>query len=264
MGVRWSTRVEDSDHRHVVESRAIPRRQSRQSRGRDEGMARILLADDDYDLLEVTAYALRREGFQVSLATDGRQALRWWQSGRPDLLVLDASMPRPDGIEVCRQIKAASTTPVILLGNCVDDDHVGPAFEAGADDYVVKPFSCKQLALRIRAILRRASQMPDVAPPRMLNVGPLTLDTESCQVAHGEQSAQLTRTEFRILHLLAQNGGKVVSFDRLSRHVWGNPSSGADVITCHVAHIRRKLRVISAEPKAIRAVPRVGYSLTGS
>src|SRR5262245_55877185 len=121
-------------------------------------------------------------------------------------------MPRPGGIELCRQIKSATTTPVIMLGSWIDDEHVGPAFEAGADDYVAKPFSCKQLALRIRAILRRVSQVRDVAPPRMLNVGPLTLDTESCQVAHGEQSAQLTRTEFRILHLLAQNGGKVVSF----------------------------------------------------
>jgi DNA-binding response OmpR family regulator len=227
-------------------------------------MARLLLVDDDLDLLEVTAYALRREGFQVAITTDGRQALRWWESAGPDLVLLDVGQPRPNGIEVCRKIKAAAPTPVILMGTYSDDDHVIAAFRAGADDYVEKPYSCKQLALRIHAILRRTARGHDVAPSNLLRVGPLTLDAESCQVAKGEESAQLTKTEFRILHLLAQNGGQVVSFDRLSRHVWGDEESGSEVITCHVAHIRRKLRIISGDPAAIRAVPRVGYSLTAS
>lgn len=221
---------------------------------------KILLVDDDTDLLDVTAYALRREGFNVIVATDGAQAIRRWEQDHPDLVILDVNMPHFSGIEVCQRIRQAGTTPVILLTALNQEEQVVQGFQAGADDYVTKPFSPRQLAMRIRAIWRRTAN-GEPEPARELRVGPLVLDAESHDVRLDERPIQLTPIEFRLLYILAANNGRVVSTARLVDYAWGYDGGDVSLLKTHVSHIRKKLQLPQEEIGEIRAVPRVGYRL---
>lgn len=222
---------------------------------------KILLADDDADLLDVTAYALRREGFAVIAANDGEQALRRWQQDHPDIVVLDVNMPQLDGFAVCRQIRAAGLTPVILLTALNQEEQIIRGFEAGADDYVTKPFSPRQLAMRLRAIWRRSAN-GEAEPARALRLGPLVLDAESHEVLLGEQPIHLTPIEFRLLFILAANTGRVVSTARLVEYGWGHDGGDVSLLKTHVSHLRKKLGLPLDALGEIRAIPRVGYRLT--
>jgi DNA-binding response OmpR family regulator len=224
---------------------------------------KILLADDDADLLDVTAYALRREGFAVIVAKDGAQALRRWQQEHPDIVVLDVNMPQLDGFDVCRQIRDAGTTPVILLTALNQEEQIVRGFEAGADDYVTKPFSPRQLAMRLRAIWRRSTN-GEPEPERELRLGPLALDAESHEVTLGEQPIHLTPIEFRLLFILAANQGRVVSTARLVEYGWGYDGGDVSLLKTHVSHLRKKLGMPLDELGEIRAIPRVGYRLSRS
>ena len=168
---------------------------------------KVLLVDDDLDLLDVTAYALRREGFNVVLATDGSQAMQRWQADRPDVVVLDVGLPHMTGFEVCQKMRQHESTPVIFLTARHEEEQVVQGFQVGADDYVSKPFSPRQLALRIRAVGRRAGSASTVEPVRELRAGDLVLDGESHEVRRDGQAVQLTPIEFRLLYLLASNVG---------------------------------------------------------
>jgi len=223
---------------------------------------KILLADDDPDMLDVTAYALRREGFNIIVATDGAQALRRWRSDAPDVVLLDVGMPRLNGFEVCQQIRQSSQTPIIMLTAAGDEDHIVQGFMHGADDYVTKPFSPKQLAMRIRAILRRSSDLRVPEPARELSFGDYTLDIEAHRVRKGDTWIQLTPIEFRILHILTANGGRVVSFARLADHVWGYDGGDPAVLKTHISHIRSKLKLPREGIGAIRVVHGAGYYLS--
>ncbi|MGH2457528.1 MAG: response regulator transcription factor [Chloroflexota bacterium] len=223
---------------------------------------KILLADDDADMLDVTAYALRREGFNIIVATDGAQALRRWQSDEPDLVLLDVGMPRMSGFEVCQQIRQTSQTPVIMLTAAGDEEHIVQGFIHGADDYVTKPFSPKQLAMRIRAILRRSTDVRVPEPVREIHVGDLTLDLEAHRVRKGTTWVQLTPIEFRILNILAANVGRVVSFARLADHVWGYDGGDPAVLKTHISHVRSKLSLPRQGTGAIRVVHGAGYYLS--
>lgn len=222
---------------------------------------KVLLVDDDLDLLDVTAYALRREGFDVLVAKDGIQALQRWETEQPDLLVLDVAMPHLDGLEVCRRIRQVSEIPVIFLTGATDERHVLEGFASGADDYVRKPFSPKQLVLRVRAVLRRTYGKPTNEGVRMLRVGDITLDTNSLQVIRQGEVIQLTPLEFRILAMLAQNEGRVVSFDRLVEHGWGYDGGDASMLKTHISHLRKKLKLEPGLPGYIQSVHGVGYVL---
>jgi len=221
---------------------------------------KILLADDDADLLDVTAYALRREGFAVIAASDGAQALRRWQQDRPDLVVLDVNMPELDGFAVCRQIRDAGTTPVILLTALNQEEQIIRGFEAGADDYVTKPFSPRQLAMRLRAIWRRSAN-GEPEPARELRLGSLILDAESHEVTLGGQPIHLTPIEFRLLFILAANPGRVISTARLVEYGWGYDGGDVSLLKTHVSHLRKKLGLPLDDLGEIRAIPRVGYRL---
>jgi DNA-binding response OmpR family regulator len=223
---------------------------------------KILLVDDDTDLLDVTAYALRREGFNVIVATDGMQALRRWQSDEPDLVLLDVGMPRMSGLEVCRKIRQVSPTPVIMLTAAGDEEHVVQGFRHGADDYVTKPFSPKQLALRIRAVMRRSSGQPVVETERVLQVGVFTLDLEAHQVTKSEEVIQLTPLEFRIFHMLAINEGRVVTFTRLVEYGWGYDGGEPAMLKTHISHLRKKLKLESGQPGYIQVLHGVGYVMS--
>ncbi|CAA9578386.1 MAG: hypothetical protein AVDCRST_MAG18-2815 [uncultured Thermomicrobiales bacterium] len=224
---------------------------------------KVLLADDDADLLDVTVYALRREGFDVIVATDGARAIRRWEQDRPDLVILDVNMPQCSGVEVCRRIREVGTTPVILLTGRNGEEEIVEGFGAGADDYVTKPFSPRQLALRIRALWRRAANgAPE--PVRELRVGPLVLDAESHDVRLDDRPIQLTPIEFRLLYILAANSGRVVTTPQLVDYAWGYDGGDGTLLKTHVSHIRKKLQLPQGELGEIRAIPRVGYRLTRS
>lgn len=222
---------------------------------------KILLVDDDIDLLDVTAYALRREGFDVIVATDGTQALRRWESDQPDLILLDVGLPRLNGLEVCRKIRQTSTVPIIILTAASDEDHVVQGFRQGADDYVTKPFSPRQLAMRIRAVLRRSSVKPATVPERTIEVGDFVLDLDAHQVTRQGMITQLTPLEFRIFQALAVNEGHVVSFGRLVEYGWRYGGGDQSMLKTHISHLRKKLGLEPAGSGSIQVIHGVGYVL---
>jgi DNA-binding response OmpR family regulator len=219
---------------------------------------KVLLAEDDPDLLDVTAYSLRREGFRVIEATDGAQAIQRWVAESPDIVVLDLGLPRQDGFEVLRRIRTNSPTPVVVLTGRTDEQGFMRCFSLGTDDYVTKPFSAKQLAMRIRAILRRSVSAGSADAPQPLAIGDLRLDPEFHEVLRAGQIVNLTPIEFRILYLLALNLGRVVTLSRIFAYVWGQHGGDANALRSHISHIRRKLQLPHG---AISSLPAVGYQL---
>lgn len=222
---------------------------------------KVLVVDDDADLLDLTGYALRREGFTVVQALDGEQALRRWESERPDLVLLDANMPKMNGFEVCQRIRQASTTPVIMLTARDDEEDILQGLELGADDYVTKPFSAKQLIARIKAVIRRCQSDPYRQPVSELRAGDLMLDLQSHEARKGSAVVQLTPLEFRLLYMLTMNEGRVIPYDRLVEYAWGYDGGDSSLLKTHMSHIRSKLGIGATGPGAIRAIPGVGYSL---
>jgi DNA-binding response OmpR family regulator len=223
---------------------------------------RVLLADDDLDFLDVTAYALRRAGFVVRTASNGDEALSVWRAEDPDLVLLDVSMPARSGIEVCETICSTSSTPVVLLSGARREADIIRGLEVGADDYITKPFSVRQLVMRLRAIHRRATgQKADVIPKRLV-VEPLVMDLDSFSALIDNKPVQLTLLEFRLLYYLAANVGRVVPTALLVDFAWGLDREGdGSLLKTHISHIRRKLQEVFASQLTIRAFPGVGYSL---
>jgi DNA-binding response OmpR family regulator len=223
---------------------------------------RVLLADDDADFLDVTAYALRRAGFLVRTASNGDEALNLWRTDSPDIVLLDVAMPAASGIEVCQTICSTSTTPVVLLSGQRREVDIIHGLEVGADDYITKPFSVRQLVMRLRAIHRRATGHKADVIPKRLAVEPLVMDLDSFSAHINDKPVQLTRLEFRVLYCLAANSGRVVATPRLVDFAWGFDSEGdGALLKTHISHIRKKLREAFDSSLTIRAFPGVGYSL---
>jgi DNA-binding response OmpR family regulator len=227
---------------------------------------RVLLVDDDPDHVELLRYALGRQGYEVLTATDGQQGLTRWRAQRPDLVLLDGTLPKLDGFEVCRQIRQEATTPVILLTARTEEAAVVRGLQLGADDYVTKPFSARQLAARIEAVLRRTGRTAVQRPTRALQVGNLALDLDSHHVIRAGRSVTLSKIEFRLVQVLAMNAGRVVPYARLIEHAWGyanesSAESSAALLKVHMSHLRRKLGLAAGEPGGIRAIIGVGYLL---
>ena len=222
----------------------------------------ILLVDDDTDLMDVTTYALRKHGYAVTTVTDGLKAVERFRAEQPDLVVLDVGLPRLNGFEVCRKIREQSDTPVIMVTGRADDENVVQGFLVGADDYVVKPFSHRQLAARIRAVLNRAAGGRASEPTGVVTTSDLRLDPQSHEVTKDGVTVRLTPLEFRILHVLAINEGRVVSSARLIEHAWGYEGGAASLPKTHVCHIRQKLAMDPKRGGYIKAIPWLGYTLT--
>jgi DNA-binding response OmpR family regulator len=220
---------------------------------------KVLIVEDDLDLLDLTGYALRREGFTVFFARDGREALERWESENPDLVLLDIRLPQIDGFEVCRRIRQESETPVIMLTGRDDEEDVLRGLGSGADDYVIKPFSAKQLIARMKALLRRSNANRYQQPVSVLEVGDLTLDLQSHEVSKAGKPIEFTPLEFRILYMLAMNEGRVIPYSRLVEYVWGYDANEPGLLKTHVCHIRKKLDLPSGKKGGIRAVLGVGY-----
>ena len=222
-------------------------------------MIKVLLVEDDPDMLDLTAYVLRRERFVVAEAADGAQAVRRWQTDQPDLVVLDLGLPGLDGFEVLRKIREDGTTPVLIVTGRRDARDILRAFNLGTDDFVPKPFEFRELIARIRAILRRVKTGTEDAPEPQLRLDGVTLDPETYEVSWLDKDVRLTPTEFRILYLLATNAGRVVPASRLYTYVWGSQGADANALRSHISHLRRKLESEGAAPGSIVSVPAVGY-----
>src|SRR3712207_6124003 len=222
---------------------------------------KVLLVEDDVDLLDLTTYALRREGYTVLAAIDGQQALQRWEAEQPDIVLLDVNMPKLNGFEVCRRIRQESQTPVIMLTAQDEEEDVVRGLTLGADDYVTKPFSAKQLTARMKAVLRRSSTDSYRQAVSELKVGDLHLDLQSHEATKGGKQVQLTPLEFRILYLLGMNEGRVIPYSRLVEYAWGYDGGDSSLLKTHICHIRRKLHLPPNKQGGIRAVPGVGYSL---
>src|SRR6478609_3088049 len=180
---------------------------------------KVLVVDDDIDLLDLMTYALRREGYNVLAAVDGQQALQRWESENPDIVLLDGNLPKIDGFEVCRRIRHESKTPIIMRTARDEEEDILRGLQIGADDYMTKPFSAKQLAARMKAVMRRCQSDPYRQPASQVSVGDLVLDIQSHEVTKAGEPVQLTRLEFRILYMLALNEDQThIEFINLDTH----------------------------------------------
>ena len=223
---------------------------------------RILLADSDPEVLDVTTYALRRHGFEVVAVKNGKQALQYWKQAAPDLVLADLDLPALDGLALCREIRQHAATRVIIASTRSRDEDVERAFQFGADDFISKPFNLRQLAMRINAIVNRtAAGAASMVHGAVLQAGDLRLDLESHEVTHGTQVARLTPIEFRIFYLLMLDAGRVVSISRLIEYAWGYNGADADALKMHISRIRQKLALHGTGTANIESVRWVGYVL---
>ncbi|MER7172327.1 response regulator transcription factor [Streptomyces mesophilus] len=218
---------------------------------------RVLVVDDDEAVRRSLAHALTRDGYEVSVAPDGRSALEEMGRSRPDALVLDILMPEPNGLEVCRSLRVRGDgTPILMLTarDLVSDRVAG--LDAGADDYLVKPFALEEFRARLRALLRRSGAASDV-----LSYADITLDTAACRARRGARRLDLTRTEYALLELFLRNPERVLSRSLIFDSVWGydfGPSSNA--LWVYVSYLRGKLEA-GGEPRIVRTVRGLGYVL---
>ncbi|MGH9068697.1 MAG: response regulator transcription factor [Acidimicrobiales bacterium] len=237
---------------------------------------RILVVDDEPAVLTALDRALRSEGYEVTMAADGEQALRAVSSDRPDAIVLDLLMPRVDGLEVCRRLRGlGDRTPVLVLTarDAVSDRVAG--LDAGADDYLVKPFALEELLARVRALLRR-SEEPEAGDPGdavagggsgrdpALTVADLVVDPVAYQAWRGERLLELTRTEMSLLELLARHPNQVMTRSVILDRVWGydfGPASNS--LEVYIGYLRRKTEA-GGEPRLIHTVRGVGYVMRAS
>ena len=220
--------------------------------------SRILVVEDEKDLAELVAYNLRDAGHEVSCIYDGATALAEIQRSVPDLLVLDVMLPDISGIEVCRRLRRSPQTlrlPVIMLTARSDEVDRVVGFEVGADDYVPKPFSPRELVLRVDAILRRTIQTGPLEGPQMIVLGDLVIDVPAHRVEVQGQEVALTALEFRLLFDLASRAGRVQSRDALLERVWGySPNVETRTVDTHVKRLREKLGPAAARIETVRGV----------
>lgn len=228
---------------------------------------KTLVVDDDRVLADLVAFTLRREGFEVIQAHDGEAALRRWTEEQPDLLVLDVNLPKIDGFSVCRRIREQADTPIILLTVRGEEDDMVHGLSLGADDYIAKPFSPRQLVARVQAVLRRAGKTP---APAIHQVGELVLDPSRRELRYGQgEAVSLTPLESRLLNYLMLNSGQVLTTETLINYVWGVEGGDRDMLRQLIRRLRGKMalateanRPDSTNLPYIETVPGLGYGLT--
>jgi two-component system, OmpR family, KDP operon response regulator KdpE len=224
-------------------------------------VAQLLVVEDDERIRSALIRALRERGHAVSSAASALAGLQLAVDERPDLVVLDLGLPDLDGRELLRMLRAVSAVPVIVATARDDDDSVVQALDAGADDYVVKPFAAGQLEARIRAVLRRAAGVAEAAAAAV-TVGELTVDPRSRRVVHAGEAVELSPKEFDLLAYLAARMGTVVSKRELLTEVWQLPYGGSDkTVDVHLSWLRRKLGESAAAPRLLHTVRGVGVRL---
>jgi DNA-binding response OmpR family regulator len=225
--------------------------------------ARILLVDDEQSIQTLLSYPLRKEGYEVVQATDGRQALDRFEEQQFDLVVLDLMLPKIDGLEVCRRLRTRSSVPIIMLTAKSDEIDKVVGLELGADDYITKPFSLREFSSRIKAALRRAEMTPSseaAADEAPLEVRELRVDFSKRSVRVRGNEAQLTYVEFEILAALARSPGRVFTRDMLLQRIWGDSAyRDQRTIDVHIRHLREKVERDPKDPEYLFTVRGVGY-----
>ena len=220
----------------------------------------MLVVDDDLNVAGVVVGYLERAGHRALHVADGRKALNAISAELPDLVLLDLMLPEVDGLEVCRQVRAEHPDlPVIMLTALGEADERIVGLELGADDYVTKPFSPRELILRIESVLRRTRDAP--APQRVLSAGPVTLDTAARVATRGSDELALTTREFDLLAFLMAHPGRAFSRAELMQHVWGWTFGDQSTVTVHVRRLREKVEDDPTSPVLIKTVWGIGYRL---
>jgi two-component system, OmpR family, response regulator MprA len=218
-------------------------------------VARVLVVEDDVEIADVLRRSLRREGHEVRTEADGVGALDAAEEFVPDLVILDLGLPRLDGVEVCRRLRAEGDVPILILTARTDTEHRVEGLDSGADDYLVKPFEVKELMARTRALLRRR-------PPRgsaQLAVGDLRLNPDTREVVRGERQLELTAREFELLEYLMRNERLVIPRQRLLEEVWGyDPLALTNTIDVFISNLRRKLEA-DGESRILHTKRGAGY-----
>jgi two-component system KDP operon response regulator KdpE len=220
---------------------------------------RVLVVDDEPQIVRGLRVVLRNAGFRVDSAATKEEALDALSHRPPDAVLLDLVLPDGSGVDVCRQVREWSRVPIVVVSAVGDEREKVRALDAGADDYVTKPFGSQELAARLRAVLRRVS---DTASGPEIEIGDLVIDVADRRVRRGDEQIHLTPIEFDVLRVLAQNRGRLVTHRQLLQEVWG-PAYGDEThyLRVHVAHIRGKLELDPTRPRYISTEPGVGYRL---
>ncbi len=227
---------------------------------------RILIVEDEDTLLEALRYNLAKEGYEVSSATDGVQAIELARSEKPDVIILDIMLPRLDGFEVCRILRQDMTVPILMLTAKESEIDKVVGLELGADDYMTKPFSMRELLARVHAILRRASmaEKEQAEEEQTLKVDDLVIDLAKHQANRRGLPLNLTRKEFDLLAFLAKNRNIVLSREQILEKVWGYEYFGGDrTVDVHVRWLRQKIEADPAQPRHLVTVRGVGYRFEG-
>lgn len=223
---------------------------------------RILVVDDEPAVTDLLAYNLRKAHYEVMVANDGNEALRLAYEASPDLILLDLMIPEVDGLDVCRELRKTSGVPIIMITARGEETDRVVGLELGADDYVTKPFSVRELMARIKAVLRRTQSEHKARAPSTLLHGPggLLMDVDAHTVVVENIALNLTRLEFDLLYHLLSNAGRVLTRERLLEQAWGYDFAGdTRAVDSAVKRLRAKLRIATANADAIEAVRGVGY-----
>lgn len=222
--------------------------------------ATILVVDDEQSLLNIVTAYLRAEGYTVHTAMDGPSGLKAVRTFKPDLIILDIMLPGMDGLELLQHLRRESNVYVIMLTARAEETDKVVGLSVGADDYLTKPFSARELVARVKAALRRYGQSGASVESNVLNFRRLRIDVGARQVWKDDQPVDLTAIEFDLLHALAEHRGRVLSREQLLELVWGHDFYGEErVVDVHLGHIRRKIETDPANPELIATVRGVGY-----
>ncbi len=227
---------------------------------------KLLVVDDDRDLVELLDYALRREGYEVVRAYDGEAALETLTREKPDLVVLDINLPKLAGFVVLERIRHVDEhIPVLLLSARQDESDILRGLQLGADDYITKPFRPKELVARVKAILRRSVHARGRPAPSLYTTGDIVLDEATHEVRTGEVPVHLSPTEFKLLRHFMANPGRVLTQEEILEGVWGYDADvGGDLVKLNVSRLRRKLGADGRTRDVIQTVPGVGYLFKGA
>jgi DNA-binding response OmpR family regulator len=226
---------------------------------------KVLVVEDDQTLLDVLGYNLVKESYQVITAADGVSALELARKSKPDLIILDIMLPQMSGFEVCRILRKETTVPIIMLTARDDEVDKVVGLDLGADDYITKPFSIRELLARVRALLRRSEiNLPDIDSEKPLKFGDIEIDPARHTVIKGNSVLSLTPKEYELLSFLIRNKGLVFSRDYLLEKVWGYDYFGdTRTIDVHVRWLREKIEDTPAKPRYLITVRGAGYKLEG-
>ncbi len=223
-------------------------------------MTRVLIVEDEPDLADPLAYLLRREGFEVETADDGTAALAAFRQRGADIVLLDLMLPGIPGTEVCRQLRAESSVPIIMLTAKDSEVDIVVGLELGADDYVTKPYSARELLARMRAVLRRYAQPEADLDDRVLRAGRVTLDIDRHTVAVDGTEIPMPLKEFELLEVLMRNAGRVLTRGQLIDRVWGSDYFGdTKTLDVHIKRIRSRIERTPGEPEMLVTVRGLGY-----